>query len=983
MSNPGSFPQVGVAFVAQNANEYAFQLDKIAVLYDKLKRQIPDLQSAIRNSNLALDEQARAEKLVTDSFDRAAFTVSQHTKATRLDDDAIKAMTKSLREAAQAQKIAGSSVQTPTTQAEQTDLKKREDDARRLNATLGALGKQRAAEEAAVIRQQQETSLKAYQERAQAEQALSAMFTRTATTYQKQLQETDVLRRKSNQQAYTEAQRIIQSQIQQALSEKNYTEAIRLNALAQQEAAAAGDKVRIAALKTQEARIGAATNATPASSYGKDLGKVLSIAFALNSAIDLLSRSLSGKLTPAAREAADAVRIISDTALFGLSTGGVPGAVVGALAGAIGALGIMALKTDPMVQAFNDTLDKLGKKDDAAQGLAKLAGVSDKNAAAALEYLKANEDLAQSFQVLVQNAQPSIPVLQGIGNALRAAGDARQAFSEALANSIPGYKAYFDFLAAEPALLAQVNAYNATYAQTLRETGSTVLAAAAASKAQQAAVVSAAEAQTKATNDLAKAAQAYADIQNEINNTTNRVAAQSAQEVVDKLRLEGGSADELRLAYIKLAQAKRDAEGVTPSFNGARAYAVSPITSDASGLQQSQANDYSFLNDTATKLAKDLLSVQRQYNDDSARLSSEHSQRIVDIESAAYTQQVRMEREFRQRKQAIQDQYDQDTADAYNDYRERVAQAEASVQERRSEIAQAYSDKRAQIEQDYQDRIAQIQSDYAASLFDIVARDDAKGLVRARLQREKALAEAAKARDKDMANADKDHAKQEKELSDSLEKQKKQLDADYARRQRDLLQAFNKQNESNAQNYRDPLQDLVDATAAQQAAEQAAYTKSQTALDKANADKQQSLIDALVEIKSINDQYGQAIIDSLKSILDPATIIQLTNDLQKAFDTKIEIKVTPNAASGGGGTSSPNTGPVSTPSSYGTPGSTSFITPSSRTSMPLGGRVTASASAGRVNIFIDNAVNSALLNSQIRTEAIGVTAEIIRRGTGY
>lgn len=719
--------------------------------------------------------------------------------------------------------------------------------------------------------------------------------------------------------------------------------------------------------------------------------------------ISLLDSALGTQLPASAKEASNSLRLTADTMLafaFLAPESGPVGLAIGALIGLFTSVGISAIKTDPQIQALSDSLDKLGKKDDAAQGLTKLANVSLTNAKAALAYVDANQQLAASFQAQVQAAQPAVPVLQGLGDALAAVGDsiglAQRAYEALFPQVVRNQQAVAEFFRQ-----AQGGVTGITVLVSALENGDNALdAIRKASDAARAAH----DGNAAATANLTKRTLELAAAQNYLAGAQARTAVDTAQQNIDKLRLEGASVDELRKAYYDLLKAKQDAGNYAGV--GAGKIGTNPVISPSQveGAIAGGANDLSFLNDTATKLAKDLLSVQRQYNDDSASLAEDHARQLDEIGSNAYEQQVRMERDLVRRLTEIREQYNQDVTDAGSDYAQRLADVEADAQDRRSKVASDYADKRAQIEKDYQDRVAQIQSDYAASLFDIVARDDAKGLVRARLQRDKALADAAKARDKDLENADKERAKQEKDLNDSLERQKRQLQQDYERRLRDLAQAFAKQNATAQQNYRDQLSDLNDATARQYAAENAAYARSQHALDKANAEKKQALIDALIEIKGVNDQYGQAIIDSLKRILDPATIIELTNDLQKAFDTKIEIKVTPNAAS------DPN-GPVAHQSPYGTPhasggyiaqNETAYlhagetVLPTNpvrayelamqhleRVQMPLGSRSASYAgSGGKVYVYVDNSVNSALLDSQIRVTSVGVTTEIIKRGRG-
>lgn len=463
---------------------------------------------------------------------------------------------------------------------------------------------------------------------------------------------------------------------------------------------------------------------------------------------------------------------------------------------------------------------------------------------------------------------------------------------------------------------------------------------------------------------------------------------------IGQLQIEGKTYDELIpkvYEYLRAKQAIGEAQG--SGVGGA-------ITgTDVEGFIQSFFPSQA-LSQKATALARQLRDIQSQYNDDSEQLAVDHASRLDEIASSGYEQQVRLAREYAQRIASIQAQYAQDTADAASDYAQRVADAEANAQESRTKITTDYADKRAQIEQDYQDRVAQIQSNYRDSLFEIVAKDDAKGLVRARLTRDKQLADAAKTRDKENADAQKQKEKQEKDLAEALAKQKRQLQQDYERRLRDLAQAFAKQNATANQNYQDSLADLQSSIAKQYAAENDGYRKRQVALDEANAKKKQSLINALVEDQNLSEKYAQAIIDSLKKILSPDEIIRLTNDLQNALDTKIEIKVTPNAGAGGGAGGGASGGKQE--KTYAEGGYIGYtqralihagetVLPRDpyrayalatqhmgRVNMPMGSRAN-TLGGGQVTITIDNNVNSAILDSQIRVTSTGIIANVVKR----
>lgn len=645
-----------------------------------------------------------------------------------------------------------------------------------------------------------------------------------------------------------------------------------------------------------------------------------------------------------------------------------------------------AFDVDKQVKALNDELERLGKHGDAAEGLAKLTGVSNRNAAATLEYLKANQELAASFRTQATAVQPTIPLLQELGDATRYALEQYAKFyhvedftkaTQSLSNSLR-YAAVF------------AQAYSTAISQGQSVTQAGVTAAYATAQAMGA--------QNRAVEELTWQTRLYAQIQNEINATTTRVSIANSQEAIDKLRLEGASVDELRLAYLRLLQQKREVGTVSAGATGVGPIGAPIGIDSADAAIEAAKNNYSFLNSTANRLAKDLLAVQRQYNDQSASLAEDHKTRIAQIASSYHDQQVRMARDHAQRMAEIESNLAQDRADAASDYAERVRDAEESVGERRTEIARDYADRRAEIEKEYQERVADIQSDYQASLFDIVARDDAKGLVRARLQRTKALADAVKDRDKQLAKASESHAKQEKDLSDSLEKQKRKLAEDYARRLRDLEQAAAKQRTSANQSYADQLADLKASTDKQYAAENDAYEKSKRAAAKAYAERQQALIDALNEMVKTNKEYGLAIINSLKDILDPAVIRDLLAKFNAAIQAEIKITVTPFNA--GGAIPAPVFGPTPyamgghiAANEYAYLHARETVLPAdnpmrayalaeahmSRMSVPMGGRGGRRGGAGTVTLYIDNSLNSALLSSQIRTVSTGIVTEVVTR----
>lgn len=623
-------------------------------------------------------------------------------------------------------------------------------------------------------------------------------------------------------------------------------------------------------------------------------------------AINLMQSAVGDQLPPAAKQASQSLRLVADSmlavAFLAPQLGGI-GLLLGASVGVLAALGASAMTVDPQIKALNDSLATLGKKDDAAQGLSKLTNVTDATAQAALDYVKANQGLASSFDNLVHQAQPSIPVLQGIGDAVRALTTANHDLFQSLQDSIPLYKAWADTLANLGPRLQNVGVYNAAYSQALREGKGVIQAQIIASQA----LTDAQANQNKNTDLLTKQVQAYADAQNELNNITLRDTINKAQDTIDKLRLQGATTDELRIAVLKLLQAQQELNGVTPSFMGARVQAISPIgQSQVDAEAARQQKNLSIFNDIAQKLYTDLLDAQQNYNDSSASLSEDHNARLQEIANSGAEQVLRINREFAQRLLDIQQNLIDSEASALDDLNSSIADAEENAQDRRNTINQDYADKRVQIEKDYQDKIAQIWSTYAASLLDIEARRDDLGLLRARQTRDKQLKDAADQKQKDDENADKQRAKDLKALDDALAKQEAKLREAYEKRIKALEDQAAKERAKAEQNHTDQLNDQATAQQKQIDAENLSYRNRQDQLDRALANRKDALIKSLVADKAITEEYGKAIIESLRGILDPDVIASLLNDLQQQLSAKVTVSITTI------GTFVPPTGPIGT-----------------------------------------------------------------------
>jgi hypothetical protein len=126
---------------------------------------------------------------------------------------------------------------------------------------------------------------------------------------------------------------------------------------------------------------------------------------AIASSVNVLQTALGDNLPPAAKKAFDGLSTIAGAAMTGASVAGPYGAAIGAAASAIVVLGAAAMQSSPQVQAFNDELAKASAPDQAAQGLAQLAGVTEKEARAALTAAASNKEFATTLAQLSKDAQ--------------------------------------------------------------------------------------------------------------------------------------------------------------------------------------------------------------------------------------------------------------------------------------------------------------------------------------------------------------------------------------------------------------------------------------------------------------------------------------------------------------------------------------------------------------------------------------------------
>lgn len=420
-------------------------------------------------------------------------------------------------------------------------------------------------------------------------------------------------------------------------------------------------------------------------------------------------------------------------------------------------------------------------------------------------------------------------------------------------------------------------------------------------------------------------------------------------------------------------------------------------------ILDSQGKDADKATSTARSAIQNIASINDNYYEQSASRLQDHLSRMGQIQSQYDEQRIQNAQDHALRLKEIAANLAQEIADAGSDYAQRVADAEAGVGERREEIAKDYAERRAKIEEDYQERIAEIQSDYQASLFEIGIRFDANALVLARLRRDKALADAAKNRDKQQGDASKSHEKQEKDLEDSLARQKKKMEEDYARRLRDLNQAAEKQRQNANDAYAKQQRELDDSLKKQRQTEADSYAKQKAQADDAYQKQIVAAGRALAAMLDLSDEYTKAIIAVLKANLDPAIFDQIYGAFMAASQAKINIVVVrqdpssyfPNAPGNsqpqGGGPTQYALGGVSPVTQMALLHARETVLPTgnpmrayelanahlSRMSVPA--RSSGGMGMGRVEIFVDNSLNSALLNSQIKVVSTGVVAEVVTR----
>lgn len=721
-------------------------------------------------------------------------------------------------------------------------------------------------------KQQEETDILAMQ----AEQA-------AAMALQKQLEETDLIRAKAAQKAITDGQRTIDLQIRLAQARGQDTTA--LYAQAEAEAVLAGDTDRLLQLQIRQAEAsnrmaqGGANAAQSARGMRYEfLGAAL--------AVGMLQQALGDQLPPAAAEAAKGFRLIADTAMMGffLSGGNPAGAAAGALVGGILSIGVAALTQEPNIAALGKSIDALAKKDDAVQGLMQLSGVSEASATAALEYAKKNKDVADSFKAEIDAAKPVIPVLQGVGDGFRTAGEMANGLNQALEKGIPIYGGVHALLLELPKDVQDLITYDTAYKDELLKSGNVLWAQNAGLQAVQQSMIAGALTTKRladATNDLA-----VAQAQTTLNTSGNSLGAN----LLDAQQANWNAIEAATEAhYVKLtdiAQAGVDAR---------------------EKIEQTYSDRLVEINDTRLASEADALT-----NRDAA---------ILEAEASAAD-----------RRATLADNLAQSIKDAEEQGAQRRVDTFTTYQERLEVIAQSYADRRFQIEQAYQNAIEGIQDTYQQSIFNAITKQDAKGLVMASMAREAALRKENETRQQQSDALDKQHAKDllaaqeayekaQRAQSDALAKQEERLRDTFDKQSRALEASLRAQEEKINDTYEKRIKALEDAAtkekekaadardkalAAQALAENKALDTEAQANRLKEAENERAyalslrkLADALADTKGMTIQNGIDIITALRGIFSPDQAANFLIDFVKAMQAKVDITVVPWKRQGG------------------------------------------------------------------------------------
>lgn len=620
-------------------------------------------------------------------------------------------------------------------------------------------------------------------------------------------------------------------------------------------------------------------------------------------ALQLLSTSMGEQLPQAAQQAQKGLQLVVTGMLAGAYVGGPFGAAIGTITGVLLALGVASQTTDANIAAFNKQIDTLAKHDDAAAGLAKLAGVSQDDAQAVMDLASKVPAVADELAKLRdETGTNAVPVLQGLGDIFRDLTDIIKRFSDEMPKAQTDFKNLLTILVAfNPYLEGAVHAFDNL---------SNAVKLAQANVAAFNALATAIAAGKGPIDALAAAHVAFRNALDNVNpaiKQTNQYVEEHAQ-LLKQLEATGLSTKQIDDYVNAVTRGVNDASASIRALQallarqGREGFVEAPARNDAEVAREAFAKFQLAVSDSESKLTEEEVAA-----------TEERNARLNEITTRGKEEQARIIREYNQRIASIDSQFAQDVSDATADYQQRLQdindnaaqqrqQRDQQYADRRQQILQQYADRREQIEQQYQDRVRQIQEQYALSFFEAESRRDAKAIIQARMARDKGLQDAAQTRDRENKSAadtrDRDleavrkaQERAQKDEAAALERQRQQAQQAYERRLRDLQQAADKQRASAAQNEKDQLSDLATNLAQQRAAENASYAAQIARARQANRDRIATLVQGLSQQKDLTDEWAVKIIQSLSKILSPQQISDLIKQYKDALNIRFSVDI--------------------------------------------------------------------------------------------
>jgi len=185
-------------------------------------------------------------------------------------------------------------------------------------------------------------------------------------------------------------------------------------------------------------------------------------------------------------------------------------------------------------------------------------------------------------------------------------------------------------------------------------------------------------------------------------------------------------------------------------------------------------------------IAKRVLSMERDYNEQLIDMAIDRARAIEDIERGLAQQRASAAAQLAQRLVAI----------------------EAQGTQQAEQAAYQHAQRMAQIEEQYQERIRQIQETYEKSRYDAIRSRDALALLNAERTRDKETGEAKRERDKQQGEAGADYARQQAEQAANLEAQRQAAIEAYQQQMADLEESRREQEEELDRSQKRQLEDL-------------------------------------------------------------------------------------------------------------------------------------------------------------------------------